>query len=167
MKAAKVFLTTSLLSALLAVPATAALAEEAPALAVLGSSPFAHKNYGTNAVKGRAELSPEGGETAARTKVVVKLTGLKPGTAHIGHIHGGTCAALTPGVIFHNLEPVVANSSGEGSSKTEVPEGLQGFTDCSWWVAFHEGAANASPQTPAIAVGPVILRSGEPEKKDR
>ena len=166
MKSTQSFLTTSLLSALLAVPATAALAAETSALAILGSSPFAHQNYGTNVVRGRAELASEGGETAARTKVVVRLTGLKPGTAHIGHIHGGTCAALAPGTIFHNLEPVVANSSGEGTSKTEIPQGLQGFADCSWWVAFHEGAANASPQTPAIAVGPVITRSRESGQKD-
>jgi hypothetical protein len=166
MESTQSFLTTSLLSALLAVPATAALADETSALAILGSSPFAHQNYGTNVVKGRAELASEGGETAARTKVVVRLTGLKPGTAHIGHIHGGTCVALAPGTIFHNLEPVVANSSGEGTSKTEIPQGLQGFADCSWWVAFHEGAANASPQTPAIAVGPVITRSRESGQKD-
>ena len=101
MKSTKSFLTTSLLSALLAVPAAAALAAETSALAILGSSPFAHQNYGTNVVRGRAELASEGGETTARTNVVVRLTGLKPGTAHIGHIHGGTCAALTPGTIFH------------------------------------------------------------------
>ena len=166
MKSAKAFLTTSLLSALLAVPATAAFAEGTSALAVLGSTPFAHQKYGTNVVKGRAELAPEGGETSGRTKVVVRLTGLKPGTAHIGHIHGGTCAALAPGIIFHNLEPVVANSSGEGTSKTEILVGLQGFIDCAWWVAFHEGAANASPQTPAIAVGPVIIRSRESGQKN-
>ena len=163
---AQFFLTTGLLSALLAVPATAALPSSNSARAALGSTPFAHQNYGKNVVSGRAELASEGGENAAQTKVVVKLTGLRPGAAHVGHIHGGTCAALAPGAIFHNLEPVVANSSGEGKSETEIPQGMQGLADCSWWVAFHEGAANAALQTPAIAVGPVITRSREPWKKD-
>lgn len=158
MKSAHAMLATGFLGVLLTVPATVALAGETAALAILGSSPFAHQNYGANVVKGRAQLTSQGGDATGNTKVVVKLTGLKPGTTHIGHIHGGTCVSLTPGVIFHNLEVIVADDSGEGTSKTEVPEGLQGFTDCSWWVAFHEGAENATPQTPAIAVGPVITR---------
>ncbi len=158
MKSAHAILATGILSLLLTVPATTALAEETAAMAMLGSSPFAHQNYGTNVVKGRAQLTSPGGGAAGKTIVVVKLTGLRPGTTHIGHIHGGTCVSLTPGVIFHNLEAIVANGSGEGTSKTEVPEGLQGLSDCGWWVAFHEGAENATPQTPAIAVGPVITR---------
>lgn len=161
MKSARSLLTASLLCALWVVPAASALADDGAALAVLRSSPYAHQNYGTNVVRGRAELASEGGAGAARTKVVVRLSGLKPGTAHIGHIHGGSCVALTAGVILHNLEAVVANNAGEGTSKTEIPQGLQGFADCSWWVAFHEGAENAAPQTPAIAVGAVILRSRE------
>lgn len=156
-KSARSFLTTGFLSVLLAIPATAVLAEETTAIAILGSTPFAHQNYGINVVKGRAELvSSDGG--VGQTHIVVRLSGLRPGTTHIGHIHGGTCASLTPGDIFHDLEAIVANESGEGTSKTKVPEGLQGFSDCGWWVAFHEGAANATPQTPAIAVGPVITR---------
>lgn len=161
MKSARSLLTASLLCALWVVPAAAAFAHEGAAIAVLRSSPYAHQNYGTNVVRGRAELTSEGGVAAARTKVVVRLSGLKPGTAHIGHIHGGSCAALAAGTILHNLEVVVANNAGEGTSKTEIAQGLQGFTDCSWWVAFHEGAENAVPQTPAIAVGPVIVPSRE------
>ena len=159
MKSTKSFLTTSLLSVFLAVPASAALAEDVAATAILGATPFAHENYGTNVVKGRAELVSDGRD--ASTKVIVRMTGLKPGTAHIGHIHGGNCTKLFPGTIFHNLEPVVANNSGTGTSKTEIPEGMQGLADCEWWVAVHEGAENASPQTPAIAVGPVITKGHE------
>jgi len=158
MKSAHVILANGFLGVFMAVSATPALADETTAKAILGSSPFAHQNYGTNVVKGHARLTSKHGDAAGKTKVVVKLIGLRPGSAHIGHIHGGNCVSLTPGVIFHNLEVIVADESGEGTSKTEVPEGLQGFSDCSWWVAFHEGAANATPQTPAIAVGPVITR---------
>ena len=161
MKSARSLLTASLLCALWVVPAASALADEGAALAVLRSSPYVRQNYGTNVVRGRAELASEGGAAAARTKAVVRLSVLKPGTAHIGHIHGGTCVALAPGTILHNLESVVANNAGEGTSKTEIAQGLQGFADCSWGVAFHEGAENAVPQTPAIAVGAVILRSRE------
>ena len=161
MKSARSLFAASLVSVLWTVPAASAFADEGAALAVLRSSPYAHQNYGTNVVRGRAELVSEGGAAAARTKVVVRLSGLKPGTAHIGHIHGGTCVALATGTILHNLEAVVANNAGEGTSNTEIAQGLQGFADCSWWVAFHEGAQNAIPQTPAIAVGAVILRSRE------
>ena len=155
MKYSKSVLAVGILSALLVAPVTA-FNEGTVAIAILGSTPFAQQNYGTNVVKGRAKLTAKGTDDAGKTKVVVKLSGLKPGTTHIGHIHGGTCASLTPGQIFHNLEAVVANSSGEGTSYTEVPEGMQGFADCGWWVAFHEGPINTAPQTPAIAVGPVI-----------
>lgn len=159
MKSAHVILATGFLSVLLAVPITSAWAEEAAAVAILGSTPFAHQNYGINVVKGRARLISKNDATGGKTKVVVKLTGLRPGTTHVGHIHGGTCASLTIGEILYNLEAIVANDSGNGTSKTEVPQSLQGFSDCGWWVAFHEGAENAIPQTPAIAVGPVITRS--------
>ena len=159
MKSTKSFLVTSLLSASLALSATATMAEGVTARAILGATPFAHTNYGTNVVKGRAELVTDGRGTTS--KVVAKLSGLKPGTAHIGHIHGGNCTRLFPGTIFHNLQPIVADSAGNGTSKTEILEGMQGLADCEWWVAFHEGAENATPQTPAIAVGPVITKAHE------
>lgn len=159
MELSKSFLRSSLLGVLLTVSATATLADGVTASAILGGTPFAIINYGTNVVKGRAVLISDG--RGDSTKVIVKITGLKPGTAHIGHIHGGNCATLTRGTIFHNLEPVVADGSGKGMSKTDIPEGLEGLADCQWWVAFHEGAENPVPplpQTPALAVGPVIIK---------
>lgn len=132
-----------------------AMADDGAAFAILGSSPFAHQNYGVNVVRGQASLSPAGRGT---TQVVVRINGLKPGTTHVGHIHGGTCAQLFPGAILHNLEPITVNSEGRGMSKTEIPATLDNFRDCDWWVAVHEGAANQSPQTPAVAIGPVLTR---------
>ena len=129
--------------------------------AILGGTPFALKNYGPNVVKGRATLVSSDKKDSA--VVIVKITGLKPGTTHIGHIHGGTCAALTPGAIFHNLQPVVADESGKGTSKTRISRGLEGLADCEWWVAFHEGAENTTPQSPALAVGPVIIKGSSAE----
>lgn len=161
MKTTKSMLAASLLGVCLVVPATATLAENIGAKAILGATPFATTNYGKNVVRGRAELYSD--DRGANTKVTVKMSGLKPGTAHIGHIHGGTCAQLFPGTILHNLEPLIADNAGQGISKTDIPRGMQGLTNCEWWVAFHEGAENASPQTPALAVGPVITKGPEHE----
>lgn len=116
-----------------------------------------------NVVKGRAELTSNDDNT--QTRVVVRISGLAPGTTHIGHIHGGNCPSLFPGTILHNLEPVVINEGGEGVSKTEIPEGMQGLRDCDWWVAVHEGPANTSPQTPAVAVGPVVTKGKEDQSE--
>ena len=154
MKLMKALLATSLLA--LSYGASSAYADNTVGSAILGGTPFALKNYGPNVVKGRATLVSNDRNDSAM--VVVKITGLKPGTTHIGHIHGGTCAALTPGAIFHNLKPVVADESGKGTSKTTISRDLQGLADCEWWVAFHEGAENSTPQSPALAVGPVIIK---------
>lgn len=159
MKSMQSFLVASLSGVFLAVPSTSAWAEAVAARAILGATPFAHDHYGTNVVRGHAELVSD--SRGASSHIIVKMSGLIPGTAHIGHIHGGNCTRLFPGTILHNLEPVVANNSGQGTSKTEIPEGMQEIADCEWWVAVHEGAENASPQTPALAVGPVITQGRE------
>lgn len=157
MKSTKSFFAANLLGLLLAVSVTPVSAQGVVGNAILGGAPYAIDNYGANVLKGRAELiSPDQG---SRSRVVVKITGLQPGTTHIGHIHGGSCVRLTPGTIFHNLEPVVADQNGVGISRTEIPEGIQSLADCEWWVAFHEGAENSLPQSPVIVLGPVIINS--------
>ena len=150
------FLVTSALGARLALSVNYTRADDdlREAHAILGASPFAHANYGNNAVRGSAVLIPQ--EQGASTKVILRIRGLTPGTVHIGHIHGGNCPQLFVGTILHNLEPVVINASGEGSSRTTIPASIQGLVDCSWWVAIHQGPGNTSPQSPAVAVGPVI-----------
>lgn len=135
---------------------TAATADDtSAAFANLGSTPFAQNKYGINVVRGEARLSPRGRGT---TEVVVTLDGLTPGTTHVGHIHGGTCAQLTPGTILFGLTPMVISASGKGVSRTEIAATTSGLKDCEWWVAVHEGAADATPQTPAVAVGAVFTR---------
>lgn len=32
-----------------------------------------------------------------------------------------------------------------------------GVAGCEWWVGVHQGPANTSPQTPAVATGPVTF----------
>ena len=153
----KHFLATGVLGLLSAISMACAVADDGiRAHAILGSSPFAHANYGNNVVRGSATLSSE--EHGTSTKVTLKMRGLRPGTAHIGHIHGGNCPQLFVGTILHNLEPVIADASGEGKSQTEIPASIQGLVDCSWWIAVHEGPENTAPQTPALAVGPVITK---------
>lgn len=154
----KHFLATSVLGVISVVSLSSAFADDGlEARAILGATPFANTNYGNNVIRGRATLSSR--DEGTETKVTLKMRGLKPGTVHIGHIHAGNCPQLFPGTILHNLEPVVADASGEGSSRTLISASLNGLVDCSWWVAVHEGPENTAPQTPALAVGPVITES--------
>ena len=131
---------------------------ETEATATLRSTPPADKLYGPGVVSGMAELEEEDG----RLKIEAEVRGLKPGTAHIGHIHLGDCTSLSPGLIIYDLTPVKIGKDGEGRSVTVINDtakaSLAMVKDCQWWVAFHEGPANTSPtQTPAVAIGPVLL----------
>ena len=130
---------------------------ETEATATLRSTPFANTNYGQGVVSGMAELEEEDG----RLKIEARVRGLKPGTAHIGHIHFGDCTRLFPGEIIFDLKPVKIGKDGEGRSVTVINDtakaSLAKVDNCRWWVAFHEASANSTPQSPAVAVGPVLL----------
>lgn len=132
------------------------IALEPAAVAILRSTPFAHKAYGINVLKGRAELISDGQRASTKTNVIVKLSGLRPGSKHVGRIHGGTCSTLTTALMVYKLDPLIADATGAGVSKTQVAEGLPGVADCEWWIAFHEGSDQNSPKS-AIAVGPVLF----------
>lgn len=144
---------------LLVVPATALASQAVVGEADLNSTPFANSTYGPGVVDGEARLVTDG--KGEETRIVTKVEGLKPGTTHVGHIHFGDatepCARLQPGAIIHNLEPLVANKNGVAVSKTVVADSMAGLADCEWWVAVHEGPENTSPQSPAIAIGPVLI----------
>ena len=122
----------------------------------LNPTPFANTTYGSGVIDGKAHLRTNAQGTV--TKVVVHVEGLIPGTTHVGHIHLGDCTRLFPGTIIHNLEPLVADAAGMAVSKTKVVDTLAGLRNCEWWVAVHEGAENTDPQSPAIAVGPVLIK---------
>lgn len=146
---------------LLALP-TVALASEKKieGEATLRSTPFATGTYGAGVVSGEAKLVTD--TTDDQTTIKVKVEGLTPGTTHIGHIHFGDCTRLFPGAIIHNLTPMTIDEEGVGVSKTVVgAPSLEGVESCEWWVAFHEGPANTSPQTPAVAVGPVMIEADD------
>lgn len=150
------------ITALLVLPsvAQAEAGEARVGSATLRSTPFATSNYGPGVVSGAATLVSDAGTGA--TSVVVRVEGVAPGTSHIAHIHLGSCAALQPGLIIHDLGTLVANAHGIAVDRTVIDGSTAGLADCAWWVAVHEGPVNASPQTPAIAVGPVRFVDGRP-----
>lgn len=152
-------LAATLLLAALAIPALAVAGEARVGSANLRSTPFATSEYGPGVISGRATLTTDAGR--GTTSVIVRVEGLRPGTTHIGHIHFGDavdpCARLQPGAIIEDLGPLTANAHGVAMARTVIDTSSSGVDDCEWWVAVHEGAENASPQTPAIAIGPVTF----------
>ncbi len=123
----------------------------------LNPTPFANTTYGQGVVDGQAHLKTN--RQGTETKVVVHVEGLIPGTTHVSHIHRGDCTALIPGEIIHSLVPLVADATGTATSKTVFNGTMAGLRNCEWWVAVHEGATDTSPQSPAVAVGPVLIKS--------
>ena len=150
----------AMLTAVLVLPATALAGEARVGATTLRSTPFATSNYGPGVISGRATLVSNAG--TGTTSVVVRVEGLRPGTGHIAHLHLGNCAALQPGLIIHDLGPLVANAHGIAVDRAVIEGSTVGLADCAWWVAVHEGPANATPQTPAIAVGPVRFVGSRP-----
>jgi len=153
---------TVVLAAMLALPTLAIAGEARVGSAPLRSTPFATATYGPDVVSGRATLVTNAGD--GTTSVVLRVEGLRPGTTHIAHIHFGDaaepCARLQPGAIIEDLGPLTANARGIAVDRTVIDSSSADIADCEWWVAVHEGPANADPQTPAIAIGPV--RFAEP-----
>lgn len=148
------------LTVVLALPSAVVAGEARVGNATLRSTPFANSNYGPGVISGRGTLVSDAG--SGTTSVVVRVEGLRPGTGHIAHLHLGNCAALQPGLIIHDLGPLVANAHGIAVDRTVIEGSIVGLADCAWWVAVHEGPANATPQTPAVAVGPVRFVGSRP-----
>lgn len=149
-----------LLAAALAVPSVALASGARVGVASLHATAFANAAYGPGAVSGHATLTTNGGTDT--TSIVVRVEGLRPGTTHIGHLHFGDeanpCDRLQPGAIIEDLGPLTANAHGVAVARTVIDTPTDGVADCEWWVAVHEGPENISPQTPAIAIGPVEFR---------
>jgi Cu/Zn superoxide dismutase len=128
------------------------------AMAALGATPFADATYGAGVVRGKAKLE----QKAGRLIVKAEVQGLKPGTSHVSHLHFGNCASLIPGEVVYHLSAVKVGQDGQGRSVTVIPDAtranLAAVKDCDLWVAFHEGAANTTPPSPAAAVGPVLIK---------
>jgi hypothetical protein len=122
---------------------TAGAATMAPGAVARGSSTLAATlNSG---VTGSATLA-QSGET---TSVTVTLGGMAPNSAHVGHIHRGSCS----GAIIFPLGVITADASGQGSVTATVNASIDAP---SWWIQFHTGD---NPPGPPIACGPVTLGS--------
>lgn len=147
---------TMLVLALLAFPAAALAAGALKGDAELRPTPAANNIYGPGKIHGSARLI--NAASGDRTAIMARVEGLEPGSKHAGHIHLGDCSRLFPGAIIHDLEPLVANAHGRAVSRTLINDSLAGLEDGRWWIAVHEGPQNATPQTPAIAIGPVLTK---------
>lgn len=144
------------LVALLAVPTTALAGGALTGDVNLRSTPPANNIYGAGVIDGSARLVDSA--SGKRTTIVTRVEGLKPGSKHAGHIHLGDCSKLFATGIIYDLKPLVANAEGRAVSRTVIDDSLVGLDDGEWWVAIHEGPENVTPQTPAIAVGPVLIK---------
>jgi CHRD domain len=50
--------------------------------------------------------------------VTIRLTGFKPNSSHVSHVHAGQCAQ--PGGIAYALQQVIADSSGSATTSSTV-----------------------------------------------
>ena len=81
-----------------------------------------------------------------RTAVTVTVYNLEPGSTHVAHIHGGSCA----GPILIPLQDLVADHRGTAIGFTQVPAPLD--VD-NWWVNVHGWESLPSP---GITCGKVV-----------
>lgn len=93
-------------------------------------------------VSGEATLTQSGNTTT----VTVRLRAPSGGTAHAGHIHGGSCN----GPILFALETIQLDASGQGSATSTVNAPLDPNT---WWIQYHE---SVSPPGPGVTCGQVM-----------
>jgi plastocyanin len=93
-------------------------------------------------VTGEATLTQSGNTTT----VTVRLRAPSGGTAHAGHIHGGSCN----GPILFPLETIQLDASGQGSATSTVNAPLDPNT---WWIQYHQ---SASPPGPGVTCGQVM-----------
>jgi hypothetical protein len=68
--------------------------------------------------------------------VMINLTGLKPGSSHVSHVHAGQCAQ--PGGIAYALQQVIADSSGSASTTSTVLTTYL-IPTSGWYVNVHHG----------------------------
>jgi hypothetical protein len=93
-----------------------------------------------------------------RLIVTIMLIGLAPNSTHPAHIHAGTCAqpAATSNVVFV-LNALKANSKGQVSTTTIIPNVLKGIPATGWYINVHNGPTmtTADQDTP-ITCGDIV-----------
>jgi hypothetical protein len=68
--------------------------------------------------------------------LTINLTGLKPGSSHVSHVHAGQCAQ--PGGIAYALQQVIADSSGSARTTSTVLTAYL-IPTSGWYVNVHHG----------------------------
>ncbi len=113
---------------------------------LLGATPSPNQ-----AASGDAQLTLSGNKMT----VALSLQGLAPGSVHAAHIHSGSCG--NEGKILYDLKPIVANSTGKGSSTTVI-SGVSSLPAIGWYISVHL-TTDMTTQTgnDSIACGDVLL----------
>jgi CHRD domain len=68
--------------------------------------------------------------------VTIRLTGFKPNSSHVSHVHTGQCAQ--PGGIAYALQQVIADSSGSATTSSTVIATYL-VPASGWYVNVHHG----------------------------
>ena len=83
--------------------------------------------------------------------VSIQLTGLKPNSSHVSHVHIGSCAKQ--GDVAYALLQVVADSSGNATATTTVSE-YYTMPATGWYVNVHAGPDFSEPAyAPSVSCG--------------
>jgi hypothetical protein len=103
------------------------------------------------ASSGTVQMSNSGG----KLQVIIILTGLAHKSVHAAHIHAGSCTEQ--GGVLYELQPVVADASGKGVSRTTIA-GVTAIPASGWYVNVHL-TTNLSTQTgmDSIVCGDIVL----------
>jgi hypothetical protein len=83
--------------------------------------------------------------------VSIQLNGMKAKSSHVSHVHIGSCAK--PGAVAYALLQVIADSSGNATATTTVPEYFS-MPATGWYVNVHEGEdLTEAEYLPSISCG--------------
>jgi hypothetical protein len=108
---------------------------------------FAMKAQNGSAVSGTGDIVNGTGSFT----LTVKLTGMKPASIHVSHVHAGRCSQ--PGGIVYNLQSVVASSSGTATTTSTIPAAYLVPTS-GWYVNVHFGPDfTEAKYAPSISCG--------------
>jgi hypothetical protein len=91
-------------------------------------------------------------KAAGSFTITIKLTGMKPNSTHVSHVHSGSCAI--PGGIAYALQSVVADSSGAATTTSSVQAPYSFLPASGWFVNVHNGPDFTEPgYAPSVSCG--------------
>jgi CHRD domain len=111
------------------------------------ASAFTMGSMNASGVTGTGQVSKGAGSFT----VSIQIHGLKPSSSHISHVHIGTCAKQ--GNVAYALLQVIADSSGNATATTTVPEYFS-MPALGWYVNVHVGPDFSEAEyAPSISCG--------------